>query len=136
VTKGRGRSGQKLQNISDVIYGRPLTYGATSLFDVLIQLLGHALRFMQLDRTLPSRPVPVRRSVPANVIVHAMDRGRRLGPMLQQSRIIILRVVVVVQLAVDEVAEVGRVVGQVKLFEKFDEVLEVQNQSVVLKIII
>ncbi len=120
----------------DVIYGRPLTDGTTSLFDVFIKLLRHALRFMQLDCTLPSRPVPVRRSVPVNVIVHAMDRGRRLGPMLQQSRILVLRIVVVVQLAVDEVSEVGRIVGQVKLFEKFDEVLEVENQSVVLKIII
>jgi len=53
--------------------------------------------------------------------------------MLQKPRILGLRVVVVVQLAVDEVAEVGRIVGQVKLFEKLDEVFKVQNQGIVLK---
>ena len=104
------------------------------MFDVFIKLFGHPLRLVQLDRALPGWPVPVRRSVSLNVLVHAVNRGRRLCPMLQQPRILGLRIVVVVQLAVDEVAEVGRIVGQVKLFEKFDEVLEVQNQGVVLKI--
>ena len=53
--------------------------------------------------------------------------------MLQQSGIVHLRVVVVVQFAVDEVAKVGGVVGQVELFEKPDKVVEIQNQSVVLE---
>jgi hypothetical protein len=121
----------KYQKLRDVIYGGPLTDGATSLLDVSVKLLGHTLRLVQLDRAFPGRPIPIRRSV--NVFVHTVDRGRRLGPMLQKPRILGLRVVVVVQLAVDEVAEVGRIVGQVKLFEKLDEVFKVQNQGIVLK---
>ena len=90
---------------------------------------------MEPDRALPggvgSILDPVRPG--SEVLVHAVDRSRGLGSMLEQSRIFDLGVVVVVELPVDEVSEVSRVVGQVELLEELHEVLEVQNDRVVLK---
>ena len=68
---------------------------------------------MEPDRALPggvgSILDPVRPG--SEVLVHAVDRRRGLGSMLEKSRIFDLGVVVVVQLPVDEVSEVSRVVG-------------------------
>ena len=64
-----------------------------------------------------------------------MDRGRRLGPVVNQSRVVGIRVVVavVIEFAVDKVSEVGGVVGQVELFEQFDEVIKVEDDRIVLE---
>ena len=99
----------------------------------VIQTLG----LVKPDCTLPGRTCTIRNPVrsASEVVVHAVDRGRRLGPVVNQSRVVGIRVVVavVIEFAVDKVSEVGGVVGQVELFEQFDEVIKVEDDRIVLE---
>jgi len=88
---------------------------------------------MKPNGAFPGGPGPFRNLSGPEVFVHAVDRRCRLGPALEQARVFDLGVVVVVELAVDEVAEVGRIVGQVELLEELDEVVEVENDWIILK---
>jgi hypothetical protein len=56
--------------------------------------------------------------------------------MLQKSWIVDVRIVVEIEFSIDKVSKVRRVVGQVELFEKFDEVVKVEDNRIVLKYII
>ncbi len=89
---------------------------------------------------LPGRRGLPRGRHPVDVVVHAADAGGGAAAVVEQARVILLVVVVVVlvdgvvlEAAVDEVAEGGRVVGEVVLLEQPDEVVKVKGDGVVLQ---